>query len=126
MSIKKHGISIGIERVDDAFFLSLKGVGKLTHKDYETITPMIDSALHGVKEPKVKVLVDGTELEGWELRAAWDDFKLGLKHGNEFHKIAIFGNKNWQEIAAKIGSWFISGEVKYFDNAADAMRWLNQ
>lgn len=126
MSIKKHGISIGIERVDDAFFLSLKGVGKLTHEDYETITPMIDSALHGVKEPKVKVLVDGTELEGWELRAAWDDFKLGLKHGNEFHKIAIFGNKNWQEIAAKIGSWFISGEVKYFDNAADAMRWLNQ
>lgn len=125
MSIKKHGLSIGIERVESNFFLSLKAVGKLTHEDYETITPMIDSALEEVREPKVKVLIDGTEMEGWELRAAWDDFKLGLKHGGQFEKIAIFGNKNWQEITAKIGSWFISGEVKYFDNADKALIWLN-
>jgi len=125
MSIKKHGLSIGIERVDNNFFLSLKAVGKLTHEDYETITPMIGSALNEIREPKVKVLIDGTEMEGWELRAAWDDFKLGLKHGGEFEKIAIFGNKNWQEITAKIGSWFISGEIKYFDNNDDALIWLS-
>ena len=87
---------------------------------------MIDSAIASVKEAKVKVLIDGTELEGWELRAAWDDFKLGLKHNNEFEKIAIYGNKNWQEITAKIGSWFISGEVQYFENIDDALSWLNQ
>ncbi len=125
MNDTRHGLSIGIERVDDNFFMSLKATGKLTHDDYKTITPMIDSALEGIKEPKVKVLIDGTELEGWELRAAWDDFKLGLKHGNEFDKIAIYGNKNWQEIAAKVGSWFISGEVKYFENYTDALAWLN-
>ena len=102
MTIKRHGLSIGIARVGSEFFLSLTAVGKLTHADYETISPMLDAALDGVKEPKVKVLVDGTEMEGWELRAAWDDFKLGLKHGNEFEKIAIFGNKNWQEIAARV------------------------
>ena len=125
MRIKKHGLSIGIGRVDNNFFLSLKAVGKLTHEDYETITPMIGSALNEIREPKVKVLIDGTEMEGWELRAAWDDFKLGLKHGGEFEKIAIFGNKNWQEITAKIGSWFISGEIKYFDNNDDALIWLS-
>ena len=126
MNIKKHGLSIGIERVDGDFFLSLKAVGKLTHEDYEKITPIIDSALNEVREPKVKVLIDGTEMEGWELRAAWDDFKLGLKHGSEFEKIAIYGNKNWQEITAKIGSWFISGEVKYFNNSDDAVVWLHK
>ncbi|MFV2058857.1 MAG: STAS/SEC14 domain-containing protein [Thiohalomonadales bacterium] len=126
MGIKRHGLSIGIERFGSEFFLSLKATGKLTHEDYETITPMIDSALGAVKEPQVKVLIDGTEMEGWELRAAWDDFRLGLKHGNEFTKIAIFGNKNWQEITAKIGSWFISGEVKYFDSKNEALAWLNK
>ena len=126
MNITKHGLSIGIERVGSEFFLSLKAVGKLTHEDYETITPMIDAALGEVKEPKVKVLVDGTEMEGWELRAAWDDFKLGLKYGSEFDKIAIYGNKNWQEIAAKIGAWFTSGEVKYFEIYDDALAWLNK
>ena len=39
MSIKRHGLSIGIERVGSEFFLSLKAIGKLTHEDYETITP---------------------------------------------------------------------------------------
>ena len=126
MSIEKHGLSIGIERSGSDFFLTLKAVGKLTHEDYETITPMIDAALSTVKEPRVKALIDGTELEEWELRAAWDDFKLGLKHGNEFVKIAIYGNKNWQEITAKVGSWFISGEVKYFTTVEDALNWLNE
>lgn len=124
IKLDRHGLSIGIERTDGHFFLSLKVQGKLTHKDYETITPMIDSALAGVKEPKVKVLIDGSELEGWEPRATWDDFKLGLKHGNEFEKIAIYGNKNWQKLAAKIGGWFMSGEIKYFNECDDAINWL--
>lgn len=125
MKFERHGLSIGIERTDNNFFLSMTAQGKLTHKDYETITPMIDSALAEVKDPKVKALIDVTELEGWEPRAAWDDFKLGLKHGNEFEKVAIYGKKDWQKMASKIASWFVSGEVEYFDNCDDAIKWLN-
>ncbi|WP_269618282.1 STAS/SEC14 domain-containing protein [Zhongshania sp. BJYM1] len=124
MKIQKHGLSIGIERVGSDVFLSLKAQGKLTHDDYKTITPMIDAALAEVKQPSVKMLFDGTELEGWELRAAWHDFKLGLKHGSEFDKIAIYGNKRWQEMAAKVGKWFVSGDVKFFDHHDDAISWL--
>ncbi|WP_298773823.1 STAS/SEC14 domain-containing protein [uncultured Shewanella sp.] len=123
--MKKHGLSIGVERVDNEFFLSLKAVGKLTHEDYLHITPLIDSALKEVSHPKVKVLVDAYELEGWEVRAAWDDFKLGLKHGSEFEKIAIYGDKRWQEIMVKLGAWFLSGEVQYFDDIGLALEWLN-
>lgn len=125
MNMKRHGLSIGIERTGDSIFLFLKAQGKLTHQDYEVISPMIDSALQEVREPRVKVLVDGTELEGWEARALWDDLKLGLKHGNEFERIAIYGNKNWQEMAAKIGSWFISGELEYFEDESKALAWLS-
>jgi hypothetical protein len=125
MSITRHGLTIGIERVNSEFFLTLKASGKLTHQDYQTITPLIDGALARVKQPKIKALIDGTELEGWELRAAWDDLKLGLSHGSEFIKIAIYGNKKWQEISAKIASWFVSGEVKYFDNEESALDWLS-
>ncbi|MBA35498.1 MAG: STAS/SEC14 domain-containing protein [Oleispira sp.] len=124
MTLIKHGLTVGIERINDDFFLSLKAVGKLTHADYEVITPMIDSALASVKEPKMNVLADLTELEGWELRAAWDDLKIGLKHNNEFNKIALYGNRDWQKLGAKVGTWFISGEIKYFDNLPDAAAWL--
>lgn len=124
MKAIRHGLAIGIERVNDNFFLSLKATGKLTHDDYEKINPMIDAALEGVSDPKISVYIDGSQFEGWELRAAWDDFKLGLKRGSEFEKIAIFGNKKWQEYSARIGSWFMSGEVKYFEDADDALSWL--
>ena len=42
--------------------------------------------------------------------------------GNE--KIAIFGNKKWQEYSAKVGSWFITGDIKYFEDADAALSWL--
>jgi len=126
VTVIRHGLSIGIERVGSEFFLTLKAVGKLEHADYETIVPMLESALQGVKDPDIKVFFDGTEMEGWEIRAAWDDFKLGLKHGGKFSKLAIVGNKRWQELSAKIGSWFIAGEAKYFENAEDAFKWLGE
>lgn len=126
MTVTRHGLSIGIERVDQNFFLSLKAVGKLTHQDYQVITPMIDAALKEVSSPKIKAIFDVTEMQGWELRAAWDDFQLGLKHGSEFEKVALYGNKHWQEIIANIGSWFISGEVKYFEEYQQAIAWLNE
>lgn len=109
MSEKRHGLTIGIEQHENEFFLSMKALGTLTHEDYEHITPMIDSALGSDKDPKVKVFIDGTQLEGWEMRAAWDDFKLGLKHNNQFEKIAIYGNRKWQQQATKVGNWFTSG-----------------
>jgi len=124
MTSVRHGLSIGIERVNDHFYIAFKAAGKLTHEDYEKITPMIDSALEGVKEHNVIAYVDVSELEGWELRAAWDDLQLGLKHGNQFGKIAIFGNKKWQEYGTKISSWFISGDTKYFEDSGAALSWL--
>lgn len=125
----RHGLSIGIERVGSEFFMSFKAVGKLTHQDYETIIPMIDAALTGVQGAHVKVLMDATELEGWELRAAWDDLKLGLRHGSEFERIAMVSDSRWLEASAKVGAWFVAGKFRAFTTKEGgfdkALEWLN-
>ena len=123
--IQRHGITMGMERLGDEIILSFKAVGKLTDEDYKTITPLIDRFLEGVKEPKVKMLFDAREFEGWELKAAWDDFKIGLKHGNEFAKVAIVGAPKWLEVLAKLSGWFMSGEIKTFENMQEALEWLH-
>lgn len=125
-AIHRHGLSIGLERTGRELFLSLKATGKLMHSDYELITPMIDSALEGVRSPRIRAFLDMSELEGWEPRAAWDDFKLGMKHGHQFTRIAILGQKRWQEWSAKVGAWFVSGEVQYFEDENAALVWLNE
>lgn len=46
----------------------------------------------------MKALIDGTELQGWDVRAAWDDFKIGLKHGNEIFKSGYL----WKQKMARV------------------------
>lgn len=126
MSISKHGLSVGMERVDNLVYLNMKIVGKLTHEDYLTITPMLEKMLLSVTDPKVKVFVDASKLEGWELEAAWDDLKLGLKYGNDFEKIAIKGKSKWQKYLSLIASWFMQGEIEYFEDKKSAIAWLEE
>lgn len=125
MAMLKHGISIGIERHgDDDFFVAVKAIGTLTHQDYEMMVPVLESALEGVKDPDIFALVDVTELEGMELKAAWDDIKLEVKHIRHFEKIAIVGKTTLQEVLAKLANWFTPAEVRFFVDNGDAIAWL--
>ena len=122
---KRHGLSVGIQRMDQRLLLTLSVCGKLTHEDYQVITPMLDAALEGVTQPEVYCLVDVRALDGWELRAAWDDMQLGLKHGAEFKKIAILESSAWMEWGTKIIGWFVSAQVELFSQEDEALRWLS-
>lgn len=122
--MQRHGFFVGMERRGDKAFLSFRAVGKLSHGDYQQFMPLIENALSGVDSPEVLALMDIREFDGWELQAAWDDFKLGLKHGNKFRKIAILGDKYWIRHLAKISAWFTGGEVEFFERVDSALEWL--
>lgn len=124
MATERHGITIGVERIGAEPVLVFKATGTLTHQDYQHIAPVLKASLEAVNAKHIKMLVDITEFSGWELRAAWDDFRLGLKLGSDIEKIAIYGAKNWQELAAKVGSWFIAGDIASFDSFEAAVQWL--
>ncbi len=122
----EHSVSIGISHVGEDFFLKIVANGTLTHQDYERMIPMIENALVGVKDPKIRVLVDAREFKGWDIRAAWDDLKFGLKHNKEFIKLAFVGNKEWESYSIKIANWFMSAKMKYFEDIDSATAWLNE
>lgn len=124
--IYEHGIDIGINRVKNQFFVKMKIVGSLTHDDYEMITPLLENALNGIDHPRISLLIDATKFEGWSLQAVWDDLKLGLKHNKDFYKIALVGNKSWQEYGVKISNWFSKGSMEYFEKTDDALDWLSE
>ena len=105
--------------------VTLKATGKLTHADYEVMIPMLTQAITSMPNVKVNMLLDATEFEGWEAQAAWDDFKFGMEYKDVFLKIAIVGTKIWQEYIAKMGDWFMHGEVKFFYDLEEAKSWIN-
>lgn len=126
MALREHGISIGLFRHEGDLFVRLKVRGKLNHADYQMMVPMLEQAMAGIDQPKVRMLVICDQFQGWEARAAWDDFKFGLKHGREFSKIAIVGDKPWEKAAARVGSWFMEGDMQFFEDRGQAVRWLEQ
>lgn len=123
--IVNNGLSIGIQRTYKDFILKLKACGTLTNSDYEIINPMLNNALNSIKDRNVNVLIDIQEFHGWELKAAWDDLKLGLNNGYEFEKIAIYGNSNkFVEYGSKISSWFQNADIQEFSSQNNAVKWL--
>lgn len=124
MELQRHGLSFGIERTGQDYFMWFRVRGELTHKDYQDFTPILNAALDQVDEPRVTALVDIVELEAWDARATWDDFKIALKHGREFEKVAVVGNRRWQEIATQVAGWFVAGSTEFFEDESEALGWL--
>ena len=93
----------------------VKADGRLTDADYKELVPRLDAAIrdHG----PIRLLVDMAEFEGWSPRAAWDDLLFGLKHWNDFERMALIGDKRWEDIAAKAMDALTKGEVRRFPAA---------
>ena len=122
--IKEHGIGIAIKRSGKRLFIEITMVGKLTHEDYKVFVPMIDKALKETKGIEVDLLADMRAFKGWEIEAAWDDLKFGLKHSNAFDKMAIVGDKKWEELSVKMMSHMMKGKAKFFKDRQKALEWL--
>ncbi len=126
MQIKTHGIAIELTRSQERVNVEFTLLGKLTHDDYETFVPFIESAVKNLPPRSLDILIDMTRFEGWTLEAAWDDFRFGLEIRQDIHKMAVVGDKKWEELFTKMAGWLISGKAKFFRDKEEARRWLMQ
>jgi SpoIIAA-like len=100
--------------------------GKATDEDYEKVfVPTLEKLIkeHG----KIRCLYFMDEgFQGWELGAMWDDAKYGIKHRNDFEKIAVVGGPKWAEWATRIASHLVSAEIRTYsaDQLDDAWSWV--
>jgi len=50
-------------------------------------------------EGKVRILVNAEKFEGWESGGAWDDFTFQDESDPFVEKLAIVGDKRWEDLA---------------------------
>lgn len=108
----------------DKFYCYIKIVGKLSHDDYQKFIPLFEDALNDTSDPKVKLLIDITELTDWDMEAVWDDIKFGITHNQDFEKIALIGDCSFYKYGVKIADWFTHYKMKYFADEKEAVEWL--
>lgn len=100
--------------------------GKLVKADYEHFVPEFERLVqqHG----KLRLLFDMTDFHGWEASAAWEDFKFGIEHFADIERMAMVGEKQWQQGMAIFVKPFTKAAVRYFEHAdtAEARKWLGE
>ena len=107
--------------------LAFKLSGKLYDADYQTFVPEADKMTAGV-EGKLRLMVILEDFQGWDLHGAWDDFKFGMKHYADTERIALVGDKKWEEWMAKLWKPFSLAQVRYFETTRveDAWSWMRE
>jgi len=95
--------------------------GKLSHADYQQFLPELESLIK--PDEKISLLIELDDFYGAELAALKDDFSFSLTHGDAFEKVAIVGDKKWQQWMTLLSSPFMKGEIKYFNNSDLQKAW---
>jgi hypothetical protein len=106
--------------------LAFKMSGKLHDEDYKKFVPLVDAAV--AKEGKVRLFAQFQDFHGWDLHALWDDIKFAATHCNKIERIALVGDRKWEEWMAKVCKPFTMAKLRYFDasDAEAAWAWLGE
>ena len=120
----KTFMPIQIEDVPGEKVVEVRVSGKLTVDEYKSFVPEFDRCV--ASKGKIRLLFDMSQLHGWEAGAAWEDLKLGFKHFAHIERLAMVGEKKWQQMMSWLCRPFTTAEVRYFDYAeiAAAREWL--
>lgn len=104
--------------------IAAKAIKKLTKTDYDKLLPLLISKLK--QFPKIRMYFEMDNFEGWELKALWEDVDLDLRHANVFEKVAMVGEKKWEDWMKDFIKPFTSAEIKYFEpiHKEEAIIWI--
>jgi SpoIIAA-like len=100
--------------------LAVRAEDRLTDADYrDLLVPRLEAIIrqHG-KARLLCVMAEG--FHGWTAGAAWDDAVFGIKHRNDFARLAVVGGPRWVEWGVKLGARIMSGEVRGFPAREEA------
>jgi hypothetical protein len=106
--------------------IGFKMSGKLHDDDYAHFQPEVESVI--AEAGKVRLLAQFHDFHGWDLHALWDDVKFSTKHCADVERVALVGEKKWEEWMAKVCKPFTLAKVRYFDAGEidSAWSWLSE
>jgi hypothetical protein len=108
--------------------LGFSAKGKVTGADYESVLiPAVEQVL--TRQKKIRLLYWlGEDFSGFEMKAMWDDAKVGLQHLTAWERVAMVTDLEWIGTAIKAFGFVMPGQIRVFSNSelAEARRWLSE
>ena len=115
---------IQLNEKDGGKILEVTISGKIVADDYAHFVPETERLIkqHG----KIRVLFDMVDFHGWSAGALWEDIKFDVQHFRDIERLAMIGDRKWEQGMAAFCRPFTTAEVRYFDQAEaeQARAWL--
>jgi len=98
--------------------------GKLTKEAYEKLVPVVDRQIKEFGKLRILLILD--DFHGWTLGAMWEDTKFDLAHWRDIERLAIVGDKKWEQGMATFCKPFTAAKINYFDHTKldEARKWI--
>lgn len=107
-----------LEVVEDNGLIWIKASETLESLDYDRFIPLFERIAARESGPVSMVIELAPDFSGWDLGGLWRDLKFDMKHKDKFGRIAIVGNKTWEEWGTKLSDpFFPSAEIRFFEPA---------
>jgi len=101
--------------------------GQLSQEDIQQVTPKLDETI--ADQGAIRVLLNLVDFDGWDgLHAAWNHFTLVKNHHHAIDRIAVVGNRRWEQALAAMVRPFVHATQRYFDETQqnEAYLWVTQ
>jgi hypothetical protein len=104
--------------------LEMHVFGELTLADYREFEDAVGRELKSA--PKIKLLLDFTNMIGYTIDVAWEDIKFSRAHAHDFQRIAIVSSTQFAPWLSWVSAAFSDAEARLFDNNDEARGWLEE
>lgn len=107
--------------------LAFQVKGKITKEEIERLQPLIHKIID--KDQKVHFYMEIDDFSGYkDIGALWADLKIDVAHISHYGKIAVVGDKKWEEWATKATGFFTNSEARFFEphEKEEAKQWIQE
>jgi hypothetical protein len=104
--------------------LAIRMSGHVKKMDYDVIVPVLKNKIE--LHDQMNLYVEMDQVTKIDEDALWEDLKFDFKHANDFHKVAMVGDKPWLKWMSKFADPLLTSDVRYFEPAQeqDAKSWI--
>ncbi len=96
---------------------------EFTLADYDEFERAVAHELQNT--PKIKLLLDLSNMAKFTVDVAWEDLKFTRAHAHDFARIAVVATDQWTSWASWLGTAFTDAEVAFFEDAKAASDWIH-
>jgi hypothetical protein len=108
---------------EDQDLLKVHVFGEFTVDDFKEFEEAMTGELKLM--PKVKLVLDLTQMSGFTIDMAWEDIKFTREHAHDFQRIAVVSSDQWASWMGWLNGLFTDAELQVFRELDDATTWAH-